>query len=110
LSAVGEQTSLPWRREDDEKFLLFVRLTPKGGADRIEGQQILSDGSVVLKVRVRAVPEDGKANRALLELLSKALAVPLSALSLKSGATARIKTIAIGAAVEGMEARLRALV
>jgi len=97
---------MPWRREGEDKLLLFVRLTPKSAADKIEGSQGLSDGSTVLKIRVRAVPEDGKANRALLELLSKNLGVPLAALSLKSGATSRLKTIAIAAPSAAMETRL----
>ena len=39
----------------------------------VEGLAEQSDGKQVLKVRVRAVPEDGKANAALIETLAKAL-------------------------------------
>ena len=45
--------------------------------------------------RVRAVPEDGKANEALIALLAKTLAVPKSHLRIVSGATSRLKRIAI---------------
>jgi len=108
-TAGGTQQNPPWQQESETRLLLFVRLTPKSAADRIEGGAHLADGSAVLKIRVRAVPEDGKANRALLELLSKSLGVPLSVLSLKSGSTARIKTILIEASADVVEARLLAL-
>jgi len=109
-STGGPQQNPPWKRESETRLLLFVRLTPKSGADKIEGGARLADGSAVLKIRVRAVPEDGKANRALLELLSKSLGVPLAALSLKSGSTARIKTILIEASAKPVEAKLLALI
>jgi len=53
------------------------------------------DGSAVLRVRVKAVPDKGKANTAVVALLAKALGVPKSAITLVSGDTARLKTIQI---------------
>jgi len=73
----------------------FVRLTPKGGRDAVEGWAESSDGSVHLKARVRAVPENGRANTALMELLAETLAVPKSAVKIVSGATARLKRVEI---------------
>ena len=67
-------SGLPWRATADG-LSLVVRLTPKGGRDAIDGLETMSDGKAVLKARVRAVPEDGKANAALVELLAKALRV-----------------------------------
>jgi len=49
----------------------------------------------VLRLRVSAVPDKGKANAAVVVLLAKALGVPKSAISVASGETARLKTIAI---------------
>ncbi len=72
-----------------------VRLTPKGGRDAVEGWAAASGGSEHLKARVRAVPEDGKANAALLSLLAKTLAIPKSSLRLASGATSRLKRIEV---------------
>lgn len=74
---------------------LSVRLTPRGGRDAIEGIETLSDGRPVLKVRVRAAPSEGEANAALLKLLAHAAGVPSRAVSLKAGATARVKRVAI---------------
>lgn len=86
-----------------------VRLTPKGGRDAVEGWAAASDGSEHLKVRVRAVPENGKANTALLALLADRLDVPKSALRLVSGATARLKRIEIAGDPVTLAARLEGL-
>lgn len=67
-----------------------VRLTPRGGADRVEGA---ADG--VLRVRVAAPPVDEAANRSLERLLARELGVPPSAVRIVAGATGRRKTIAV---------------
>jgi uncharacterized protein YggU (UPF0235/DUF167 family) len=74
---------------------LTVRLTPSGGADRIDGRARDDAGRAFLKVRVRAAPEDGKANAALEALLAKALGVAKSKVKVARGATARLKTVEI---------------
>lgn len=74
-------------------FRLRVRLTPKGGADAIDGPGQGSDGTAFLKARVRAVPEKGQANAALEALLAKALGVPKSAVTVDKGATGRLKVV-----------------
>ncbi len=48
-----------------------------------------------LAVRVAAPPVDGAANEALIRLLAAALDVPRSAVSIESGATARVKRVRI---------------
>ena len=72
-----------------------VRVTPRGGRDAVDGCETLSDGSSVLKVRVRAAPEDGAANEAVRRVLAGALARPPSAVALTAGPTARVKTFRI---------------
>jgi len=72
-------------------YRLRLRLTPKSSRDALGAPEILADGMVVLRAHVRAVPEDGKANDALIKVLSKALDVPRSAIELESGATSRLK-------------------
>ena len=49
----------------------------------------------MLKVRVRAIAEGGEANRAVSELLAKALGVPKARVKLLSGATSRLKQVAV---------------
>lgn len=78
-----------------EGLLLFIRVTPNAGADRIEGVESRDDGTSVLRLRVRAVPDKGKANAAAIALLSKALGLPRSQLQLVSGDTARFKSVLV---------------
>lgn len=73
-----------------------MRLTPKAGRDGIEGLKPTADGGMELAVKVTAVPENGKANEALLRLLAKTLKLPVSSFSLVAGATDRHKQILIG--------------
>jgi len=68
---------------------LKLRVTPKSRADEILG--LREDG--VLHVRVSAAPEDGKANAAVLKLLSRALGLAKGAVRLKGGAASREKWI-----------------
>ncbi len=78
-----------------------VRLTPRGGADRIEG---VVDG--VLRVRVAAAPVEGAANAALVRLLAGELDVPRTNVRLAAGATGRLKRIVVdGLTPERLRAR-----
>lgn len=72
-----------------------MRLTPKAGRDGIEGLKPTADGGVELTAKVTAVPENGKANDALLRLLAKTLKLPVSSFRLVAGATDRHKQILI---------------
>jgi uncharacterized protein (TIGR00251 family) len=92
----------------DGGLLVSVRLTPRGGRDAIDGIERLSDGRTVLKARVRAIPEDGAANAALMKLLARTCDCPTSAISFVSGATSRIKTVRIAGENSLLEARLQA--
>ncbi|MCI4677377.1 DUF167 family protein [Rhodoblastus acidophilus] len=88
---------------------LHVRLTPKSSRDALEGAETRDDGARVLKARVRAVPEDGKANAALIALVAKSLKVPASRVKLASGAASRQKTLFIEGDAEALAERLAAL-
>jgi uncharacterized protein (TIGR00251 family) len=76
-------------------ILVTLRVTPNAGADRIDGAETRDDGTAVLRIRVTAVPDKGRANAAVIALLAKAVGVPKSAITLVSGDTARIKTLRI---------------
>ena len=86
---------------------IAVRLTPKGGRDSIDGIQTMSDGRAVLKARVRAAPQEGAANDALVALLVKSLGVPPRNVTITAGATSRIKRVHVvgeaGALVAALE-------
>lgn len=66
--------------------ILPVRAQAGSRVNAIRGEQ---DGA--LKVSVTQVPEKGKANKAIIELLAKALDVRKSQIELVSGATASQK-------------------
>jgi uncharacterized protein (TIGR00251 family) len=84
----------PWRYST-EGISVAVRVTPRGGRDDIDGIETMANGRSVVKVRVRAIAEGGEANRAVTELLAKRLGVPKRDVRVLSGATSRIKQIAI---------------
>ena len=73
-----------------------MRVTPKGGRAAIEGIADLSDGTCVLKVRVRAAASEGEANAAMARLLAAALGVPARDVALVAGGRARVKRLKIG--------------
>ena len=84
----------PWTVTVDG-LLLAVRLTPKGGRDEVNGIETLSDGRAVLKARVRALPEDGAANAALVKLIAKVVGIAASRVTVQSGHTSRLKVLKI---------------
>lgn len=88
---------------------LHLRVTPNAGADRIEGVEQRDDGSAVLRLRVAAVPDKGRANAAVIALLGKALGVPKSTIAVTAGETARLKTVAIAGDGVAIAAALEAL-
>ena len=88
---------------------LIVRLTPNSGRDGIDGIEKGPDGEEWLKSRVTAVPEKGKANKALIELLAKSLRVPKSSISMISGDTSRKKILRIDGNPEDLVLKIRNL-
>ncbi len=68
-----------------------VRLTPRAGADRVDG---VSDEGV-LQVRVVAPAVDGAANAALVRLLADELDVARTSVQMVAGATGRRKLIVV---------------
>ncbi|MCR4265640.1 DUF167 family protein [Nitratireductor sp. ZSWI3] len=99
-----------WYRPTSDGVAVFVRLTPKSSRDAVEGLAETDDGRSHLKVRVRAVPENGKANAALEKLLAKQLRLPASAVSVAGGATSRLKTVEMKGEAADILKRLEALV
>ncbi len=85
---------------------LAVRLTPKASANRIDGVAVDAAGSALLKVSVTAIPEDGKANAALIKLLAKEWRLPKSAMEIVQGATDRRKVVLISGDAEQLRQRL----
>jgi uncharacterized protein YggU (UPF0235/DUF167 family) len=87
-------TPTPWVTTANG-LIVTIRLTPKGGRDAIDGIEFLADGRTVLKARVRALPNEGEANTALIALLARVIGIAPRLITLASGATARIKRLKI---------------
>ncbi|MFT7432667.1 MAG: hypothetical protein ACI9TY_000285 [Alphaproteobacteria bacterium] len=66
-----------------------VRVTPKASRNAIK-----VDGDVI-RIYITTVPEDGKANKAVIALLAKELGVAKSKLTIIHGETSKNKTISI---------------
>ncbi len=98
---------MPFRRHDGY-VSVTVRLTPNGGRDAIDGIETDAQGERHLKVRVRAVPEKGLANKALVAVVAKAAGVAKSAVTLISGETQRKKILRIEGDPEDIISRLGA--
>lgn len=81
----------PFVAGKDGAIRFAVAVRPRGGRDLILGLAPDGEGGVAIKLAVKAAPEDGKANAAVIALLAKALGVRRADLSVQSGATARRK-------------------
>jgi uncharacterized protein len=68
-----------------------VKVTPKSSKTELAGY--LPDGT--WKVKVAAVREKGKANRALIEFLARHLGVSKSRIRITSGETSQLKRIRV---------------
>ena len=77
-------------RESGTNLLFSVKVQPKASANRVLGEH-----GGALKVAVTAPPEKGKANAAVIALLSKALGVPKSSIQIVRGDTSRTKTLRV---------------
>lgn len=89
-----------------ENTQLTIRVTPKASKNYI-GDIVEVNGEPSLKVYVTEVPENGKANEAVLKLLSKELSVSKSSLEIAFGATDRNKKIRISLPFEEVSQKLQ---
>lgn len=76
-------------KETIDGLILNLRISPNASKNEI----IKSDD--ILKVKITAQPIDGKANKALIEYLSKLLKVPKSCFEILKGQTSKDKLILI---------------
>ena len=86
--------SSPYRKTE-KGLVLRLRLTPNSSRDGVDGIVHLPAGNCSLKVRVRAVAEKGKANKAAIRLIAKSTGLATSKLSLASGEKDRNKELLI---------------
>ena len=74
--------------ETSEGVVLNVRAQPRSSRAGVDG--LLGDA---VKVRIRAAPVDGKANKELVETLADAFGLPKSSVVFKGGETSKTKRI-----------------
>ncbi len=72
-------------------MLLSVKVVPK--ASKTESAGVMSDGT--RKIRLAAVPENGKANEALRHFLADEYGVPLNHIEIVAGHTGTRKTVRV---------------
>lgn len=88
--------------------MAHFRLTPKASKDAVDGLVDTTDG-VAFQARVRALPEDGAANKALEELVARWLGVPKCSVSLVTGGKSRLKSLRIDGDLMALDRMLQAL-
>jgi uncharacterized protein len=74
---------------------LRLKVTPRAAREAVDGFVEDARGSQVLNVKVTVVAEDGKANDAVIALLSKQFGIAKSRLSIVRGVTSRQKVLAL---------------
>ena len=77
-------------QENHKSFVLEIKVIPNAPKSKIEGWE---EGR--LKVKIRALPEKGKANAELIALLANVFDLPKSQIELLTGATSRLKRVRI---------------
>lgn len=85
-----------------------MRLTPKAAQDEIAGVETFGN-EAVLKARVRALPEEGRANAALEKLIARWLKVPPSSVKVAQGGKSRLKQVKVDGDPETLAAAIVAL-
>lgn len=76
-------------RETKDGIVITLKISPNASKNEI----IKSEEC--LKVKITAQPIDGKANKALIEYLSKQLKIPKSSIEILKGETSKEKTLLI---------------
>jgi uncharacterized protein len=95
-------------RRTQTGIIMTVRLTPKSARDEVVGVESFGDESL-LKARVRALPEEGRANEALEKLIARWLKVPPSSVKVAQGGKSRLKQVKVDGDPDALEAAIAAL-
>lgn len=90
-------------------ILVHVRLTPKSAKEGLAGLERRPDGKAHLRVNVRAVPEKGRANKALEALIARALGVAKRDVRVASGLKSRYKSVLVSGDPAGLLDRATSL-
>jgi uncharacterized protein len=97
-------------RQTKSGIEIFVRASPNAKIEKIDGVEKRDDDKLYLRIKTRAIAEDGAANIAIIKLISKILKIPKSEIILTSGNTNRIKTLLVKSNLLDIEAIKSALI
>lgn len=97
-----------WQKQE-QHYLLYVRVRPNAKQNKVGALCEDGDGQVRLRLFVTTVPENGKANKAVIKLLSKEMKCPKGAISVLKGQTASDKVLRIERSEEEFQEKLVAL-
>ncbi|MFH0912054.1 MAG: DUF167 domain-containing protein, partial [Patescibacteria group bacterium] len=73
-----------------------IKVIPNAKTSNVPGKRAVEEKDGVLVVRVKAVPEKGKANEAVIKILAKHFKVAKSEVKIVRGFTGRNKVVEIG--------------
>lgn len=94
-------------RENGDVVIVAVRATPGSSRDGVDRPVTRDDGQMWLSVKVRAKPDKGEANKAVIGVLAKAFGCPKTDVALVSGGQSRSKRFSIKKTPELLEALRR---
>ena len=81
---------MKWLIEAKDGCVITVKVTPRAAKSEILGAE-----SEWLRVRVKAPPVDGKANKALIEFMADLFSIKKRDIKIESGEKSRIKTLSM---------------
>ncbi len=82
---------MPTFRDAKTGAAITVKVTPRAKKTEVVG--LMEDGTI--RIRVAAAPEEGKANQALIEFLSRALGIPVGQIDIMGGLSSERKLISL---------------
>jgi len=91
-------------------ILLFTKVIPNSSKDAIGTIEKSINNKYVLKLKVSAVPENNKANNAVIKLLSKQLDITINDFEISSGEKSKLKNIIIHGDIKEIENKLLSLI
>jgi uncharacterized protein (TIGR00251 family) len=76
-------------------IIVHLKVTPNASKNEICDIIFGDFGKKLLRIRVKAVPDDGKANKELLKFLAKEWGIAQADMEIVSGKTARVKSVLV---------------
>lgn len=74
-------------KQTDTGIIINIKISPNS-----KKNEIINEGEII-KIKITAQPIDGKANKALIEFLSKEFKIPKTSIKILKGETSKDKTI-----------------